>query len=346
MSARETLTRLETWAKSPGGKRAINIIRALLFIAVIAFLIYRISLIGWGRVWAERPRTIWFYVVGLGIYFYLPAFESIIYHRLFGASPRVLLPALIQKRVLNMDLFDYSGEVFFVAWARRRKLSDRVLGLTKDNLIMSSAASNIGAVVMLTVLVSAGFVSVDDLTGGRSGWVIVGGTFILIIAMGAILTLRKAIFTSDLPTLGFLFGTHTARFVTISALQVLQWWVVLPDTPFTVWATVLAVYTVAHRLPLIPAKDLVSATLVVSIGGTLDASTAAIASMLVVRAAMEKAVGAGVYLLAGLADTRDPTDGPTHPDAPVSTDRPAKSGTTAASPQSGGQDPDPRDTRS
>ena len=295
MNLQNKITSVQTWAQKPKGKRILNAIRIALFVLIISFLIYRIAEIGWLQVWQERPKTIWFYVVGIGIYFYLPAFETIIYKRLFNASSITLLPALIRKRVLNMDLFDYSGEVYFISWAKKRNLADKIIGPVKDNLIMSSVASNLGAVVMLTVLVGTGNVALSDLTGGGSIWLIIGGAFLIVLTSGVLIQLRKAIFSTSKKILRFLFTIHTLRFIAVSSLQILQWWVVLPDTPFPVWATVLAVYTVAHRLPFVPAKDLVSASLVVSIGANLDASTAAIASMLITRSAMEKILGVTFY---------------------------------------------------
>lgn len=306
------MSRLTTWgrrakafARSTTGRRLAKGVRALFFIGVVSWLVYRLSGIGWAEVWAERPRTPWFYVIWLGLYFQLPLVEAFIYRAVWKLPIRESLPPILRKRALNQDVVSYSGEAYFFVWARKRLgWSDReVAGTLKDNAIASSLASWTAAVLLIGVFLYTGQIVLADLIGNQNPLYVTVGLLLAAVVVALGLQFRRSIFTLRPRTVLGLFGTHLGRFlVLVYVLQILQWWVVLPDAPLSVWATMLAVMTIINRIPLIPSKDLVGIGAVLGMTQLLQASAATIAAMLLVRSVLDKGLNLGLFVSTYLID--------------------------------------------
>ncbi len=258
---------------------------------VVAFIIYQLSEIGWSQVWDSRPRTIWFYIAWVGLYFQLPIIEALLYGKVFRTEARRLFLFVLGKRVLNSDVLSYSGEAYF--YFKLRQLlpgKDRlILGAIKDNAISSSAAATLSVVILATLFMASGQLVPGDLVGSTAIGYILGGAVVFVVGALLLLRFRKNVFSLPGRAVLRFFLVHVGRFILIVyVLQVLQWWSVLPDTPLRVWAIMLVILSLTNRLPLIPAKDLVGVGIVLGISGLLEASESAIASMLIVRSVLDK----------------------------------------------------------
>jgi hypothetical protein len=295
--------RVVAFAQRQQGRRWVKVVRGSFVIGIVAWLAYSLSSIGWGDVWAARPRTPWFYVIWLALFVQLPLIESLIYGTMWGVSPRASLSPLARKRVLNQDVVSYAGEAYFFAWARQRlDLPDGfLLGTLKDNAVASSLASWVAALLLVGGCLLTGQIVLADLVGQYDPVQVAAGVGLVVGLATLALLFRRMLFT--LPTRGVLalLGTHLVRYLVIGyTLQILQWWVVLPDTPLSVWATMLAVLTLINRVPFIPARDLVGIGAVLGMTDVLAASEATIAAMLLTRSALDKlcnvALFGGLYL--------------------------------------------------
>jgi hypothetical protein len=280
----------------------------LLFIAgVLGWLVYQLSDIGWGEVWASRPRTPWFYLIWVVMYFQLPFVEGVVYRTLWRAPFRLLLPPIFRKRALNQDVMNYSGEAYFFVWARRNLgLSKSYLaGTLKDVAIVSSLASWTGAVLLVSVFLLAGEIVLTDLLGEPGPWV-TGGVVLLVVGLvGLGVYFRNTLFTLATRDVVKVYAVYLVRFIVFGyVLQMLQWWVVLPSAPLSVWATMLATMTIINRLPLIPAKDLVGIGAILGISGLLAASEATILAMLLTRSALDKSTNLVLFLGTTLIEKR------------------------------------------
>lgn len=269
----------------------LRILRFILTAFVIGFILYQLSRIGWRDVWAERPRTIWFYLTWLGLYFQLPVIESLLYGRLFRTPSRKLFPLVLGKRTLNNDVLSYSGEAYF--YYRLRELlpgMDRqVLGTIKDNAICSSLASTLSVVLLASAFQAAGLLSVQEILGSSIVPYVIIGILLLALVGTVLVRFRRTVFSLSTRTVALVFVIHFVRFIFIVyVLQVLQWWSVLPDTPVRVWAIMLVIMSLTNRLPFLPSKDLVGVGIVLGISGLLEASESAIAAMLITRSVLDK----------------------------------------------------------
>jgi len=304
------LSRLkERWdaiAESKRGKRIVKGVRGLLVAGIVAYLVYRLSHIGWGELWTSLPQTPYFYLTVLVMYFILPVSESFIYGMAWRIKPWECIPVLLRKRVLNADVLGYSGEVYLFAYAQKNvDRSAREVGLViKDNLILSSIFSVSTAILLLIGLLLSGSVALDAFMENPAPGYVVGGAFVLILAGGLFIKFRGAIFHLSERLLGKIAGIHVGRFLLGYVLQVVQWWVVLPDAPFSAWATLLVVFVVMNRIPFLPSRDLVFAGAGIELSSALGIPVATVAGMLLVRSAIDRMLNLSFFTVTALWERR------------------------------------------
>ncbi|MDX1530885.1 MAG: hypothetical protein R3362_05105, partial [Rhodothermales bacterium] len=221
---------------------------------------------------------------------------------------RALIGPSLRKRVLNMDVVGYSGDVYLFLWAKHKLgLPDRpVWRALKDNAITSSAASLTSAGLLVGLLVVTGELAFLDLLGDRDPAWVVGVAAVLgsVAVLGVLF--RRRLFSLPPRTVAALLGVHLARFGVVYVLQILQWWVVLPGAPFEVWATMLAIIVVTNRLPFLPARDLVAVGAILGMSDLLAASEAVIAGMLLARSVLDRLLNAAFFGGTVLWERRNP----------------------------------------
>lgn len=266
---------------------------------VIAWLVYQLTDIGWQEVWASRPHTPWFYVLWGALYLQLPLVEALIYRIVWGVPVQEGLIPILRKRALNQDVVSYSGEAYFFVWAKQHlDLPDaKIAGTLKDNAIASSLGSWAAAVLVVGAFLFSGQILLTDLIGNQDPLYVATGVFLFVALVVLGTRFRQAIFTLPPRTVAGLFAAHFGRFILlIYGLRILQWWVVLPEAPLSVWATMLAIMTFINRLPLLPAKDLVGIGAVLGMTGLLSTSEATIAAMLLVHSALNKVLNFSLFV--------------------------------------------------
>lgn len=272
------------------GRRILRFVRGAFIAGIVSLLIYQLSGIGWKEVWNALPTQPLYYVILLAMYLLLPVTESLIYGRLWHIRARDCLPIMIRKRVLNMDLVGYSGEIYFFVWAKDRIARSRgaIMATIKDNLILSSAASIAAAVLLLVGLVVAGQLDVNQIVDNPSP--IYAGVGVIAASLIGMLVyrFRRAIFSLPTPVLAAVGATHLSRFFAGYALMVAQWWVVVPSASFEAWAILLTASVLINRIPFLPSSDLVFVSAGAGLAPYLDVPAATVVGMLLVRSAVDR----------------------------------------------------------
>lgn len=288
---------VERLSASPRARRVGRLLRFVFVGAVLAYLAYRLTSLGWESVWSALPRNPLFYAIILLMYFLLPLSEALIYSRVWGAGFRKCLAPLMYKRVLNQDVVDYSGEVYLFMWTKDRiGLTKRAVAASmKDNLIVSSIASISTAVLLVGMMLATGLIIPTDLVDNPSWMYVAGGAFIAMLVGGLITRFRKAIFSLSRGRIAAMGAVHGSRFMLGYALQVLQWWIVVPEASFQSWALLLVLMVVTNRIPFLPSKDLVFVGAGVEMSAMLDVPAAAVASMLLARTVCDKLLNVGIF---------------------------------------------------
>jgi|GEM_PF-617880 len=292
-------SRAEALAATPLARRLMQGGRYLAAAGVMGYLIYSLSGLGWGNLMEEMPRTPWFYVLVVAMYFLLPLFETVAYRFFIPARRRALLSVFIRKKVLNMDLMGYSGEVFFLFWVKEKLgiARSRMLRVMIDMGITSSMGGFTASGLLLALLLFLDVLPLDLLIGDTDRTLVLGGLLVGMVIIVAGYQFRHTIFKLPGTTILALYAAHVARFMINYVLQILQWWVVLPDVSFIVWGTMLAIWTVTNRLPFIVTRDLVAIALILELpGNLLGGVETAIASMLLTRVAADRLLGFSLFL--------------------------------------------------
>lgn len=274
----------------PTGKRVIKAVRTVSLAGVLGVLIFQLSDIGWDQVLSSLPQHPLFYLLLVAMYLLLPLTESLIYGRLWRLRPLSCLPIMIRKRVLNVDVVGYSGEIYLFTWAKGRvaQPAGKLMGMIKDNLILSSAASFSAAAVLLGGLALTGQIDLGALVDTPRP-LYAGLAALAAVFLGSVLfRFRHVIFSLTRRTLTMLGVAHMLRFVIGYVLQIAAWWIVIPSAAFETWAVLLVVSVVINRIPFLPSSDLVFVSAGAGLTPLLDVPVAPVVSMLLVRSAFDR----------------------------------------------------------
>ncbi len=267
--------------------------------AMLVMVFFQIDLAGLARIRALMPSSPFFWLTFATLYFALPLSELVIFRRLW-ALPISSLGALVRKRISNEILLGYSGEVYFYAWARNKGgLAATPFGAIKDVSILSALVGNTVTLVMLLVV----WPFVGSLDLGRFTGPTIGSAGIVIGMSLVILLLGRRIFTLSRRELRFVFGVHLFRILLMTAASGLLWHLALSEVPLSYWLLLATLQLLVSRLPLIPNKDLLFATITVFLIGHDSQVTALMAMIATLTLTMHLVLG-GLLALTGLLEDR------------------------------------------
>ena len=309
MTARALRKRWTQFVDSPAGRAVVRTANVLLTVGVVGYLVYRLSGIGWGQIWAEMPDTVWFYLIFLVMYFTLPVVEAVIYGIIWQMPTRRMLPATLKKRVYNNDVMGYTGEFYLMFWGRDRaeQTGREVLHAVKDNTIVSSLVSTVVSFVLVGAFFFAGLLVLPEALVANNLVYIVVGVALFLVLVALVIRFRRSLLFLPMKTLGLIAGLHVLRLVIVQGAQVLQWAVVLPDVSVEIWLTFLSVQILMNRFPVLPSRDLIFLGVGVEMSQAMAVPEAALASMLLVNSVMDKSLNALFFGLATFLDRRRPT---------------------------------------
>ncbi len=278
-------------------QRALTIARYTLFAGVVAYLVYKLSQVGWLDVAQSLPTTPWFYVFFVLRFLALPVSELAIYEIVWSTPLVRHFFVFIRKRVYNFAVMGYSGEAFLTLWARRRlHLSDKTIIVgVKDNNLLSAFASNAATVVMIVVLATNG-----GLQAGLDAFPGAGWLFALAFMTASTLAVLVAVFREKLIALPpgvmpRLLSVHGARQLLIILLHAAMYASALPGAPLMAWITFIALQLVLSRIPFLPNQDIVYLTAALTLSPIVGAPEAVVAGMLVAEAGLSQLFNALMF---------------------------------------------------
>lgn len=303
MNFRETLKRVKKTFDTPAGNRVLKWTQHLFLWGILFWLIYQLTLIGWVNVWKSLPRQLWFYILFVIMYFQLPLFEVWIYRITWTFEALRSIPIFLIKRVYNKDVIGYSGEVYFYVWARRHlSLNDRnIFMIIKDNNIISSIASTIVAVGLLALFFFTDQIVFIEWVIDQNKAYFYGGTLLILTLLVLFVSFRRYVITMSLDNAYKIFGIQMFRLIFLQFINVLMYYVVLPETPLYVWFSLISVEIILSRIPFLPNRDLIFVGMSIGLAEGLMVSQSDIAGIMVARAALGKLFNFLSFGLASLA---------------------------------------------
>jgi hypothetical protein len=281
----------------PGAKIAVAAAQGALLCAVVAYLFFRLSQVGWSEVWESLPTTPLFYLIFTIRYFALPLSEIPTYEIVWRRRLWRHASAFLRKRVYNFAVMGYSGEAFFTLWARRTlDLTDRdiVIGV-KDNNILSALVSNLATAAAVACIFATGAFR-DELASLPGSTAIFGFAFASASILGvAVLFLRQRIVGVSDGAMARIAAINVVRIAVVLLLQALLYASALPGQPLGVWLVLITLQLVLTRIPFLPNPDIVFLTAALHLAGGYDAPEAAFAGMLVAEAGLSQIFNAALF---------------------------------------------------
>ena len=291
----------KAWGETAAGKRTAKWAGLFFTIGIAIYLAYKLTLIGWHKVWQALPVTPWFYIFMLGIFFCLPLFQVVIYRVAWRGHVAAwpLFLALLNKRALDKDVLGYSGEVYLYAWARKHvgQSGKEILLTLKDNVILSSAASTLVAAVLLTIFFVMGRVHLPEKWISPGILLFIISALVLVPLVALMYKFKKTILFLPMKLILLIFGLHISRLLVVQGLQVIQWIVVMPEIPLTNWLTLLAAQIIISRLPLLPSRDLIFLGTGLELSTFISINASAMAGLLLAASVMSKALNLFFFIV-------------------------------------------------
>lgn len=281
----------------------IRILKYLVQFAIVAVLLWQIYTIGLANILRELPRVPLFYVIFLMLYFALPLTEFFTYRQSFPIRfcPSQLI--FLKKRIYNTTVIGYLGEVQLFSWLQKEVGAGkkRAFEVVRDNNTLSTAASTTIVLLLLSGFVLTGQIAIFDALQIQIRppvlLAISVGVFGLMVLL--VRRFRRYLFSMNRREGWTIFLLHTGRMLMLTILQMLQWYVVMPDVALSSWFTLLSVQLILSRIPFLPNKDLVFLAAGVGLGGVINIEPAAIAGILLAHQVLDKA--ASVLIFAGIS---------------------------------------------
>lgn len=271
-------------------QKGLKFLQYSLLAAIVAYLAYKLTHVGWMEVIGALPESPWFYLFFLLRFLALPISELALYEIVWSRPLVRHFFVFIRKRVYNFAVMGYSGEAFLTLWARRRLALPHktILIGVKDNNLLSAFASNAATVVLVIALAVTGGLKagLDAFPGAR--WL-----FALAFISAGTLSLLVMIFRNKLMALPQgvmprLISVHGGRQALIILLHTAMYASALPGAPVMAWMTFIAMQLVLSRVPFLPNQDIVYLGAALSLAPIVGAPEAAVAGMLVAEAGLSQ----------------------------------------------------------
>lgn len=290
MDVRAKAKSISDFFRTDSGKTLLKWIKRLINAGVLVWLVYELTEIGWREVWKSLPTQPLFYILFLGMFFQLPFFEVIIYRVTWAFNAVKSIPIFLLKSVYNKDVLGYSGEVYFFLWARNTldMGSTEIFKIIKDNNIISSIASTLFSLALLSVFLFTDQIKILEWIADQNQLYFYMGIVLVIIVVLLFIRFRHFVISMPLKTAYKIFSIQMFRLFLIQVFNLLMYYIVLPDTPLYIWFTYIAVEIILSRIPFLPNRDLIFTGMGITMAEGLMVSKSAIAGLMVARAVLGK----------------------------------------------------------
>ena len=293
---------------------------SLAFLAVIGTVLYRqLRDLDWSEVLRSLPASPWFYVLFLVRFFNLPVVETLCYSVVWSTNLFRYFGTFLMKYILNTAVAGATGDVYFMMWAVRTLgiTYRRAFSAVKDVTLLSAAAANAVAVLVLAGYFASGDVSLAESVNSGVVNAVVGVTLGAAALSLLLLAFRGKVLAVSTKVMWQIIGLHTYRSAGDLVALGLQWTAGLPGTTFGDWITLLIVALLIARTPGIPAKDFVFLSLALALGKTVDAGQTEVTAMLLADTALRQAALVPSFIVGALWRSRPhpvPLERPADPD--------------------------------
>lgn len=307
MSFSSLTGKITEFFKTEHGKLILKWSQHLINVGVLVWLIYELNKIGWLKVWQSFPSQPLFYILFLFLFCQLPLFEVLIYRLTWKFDSLRSIPVFLVKRVYNKDVLGYSGEFYFFAWAKTTlDLSgSEIFKIIKDNNIISSVASTLLSIALLSIFLFTDQIKIMEWIANQNQMYFIGGGLFLVLIIFIFVKFRHYVISMPIKTAYQIFGIQIVRLLLVQTVNLLMYIIVLPDIPLYIWFTYLAIEIILSRIPFLPNRDLIFASISISIAGDLAVAEESIAGIMLAKSALNKVGNVAAFGLSNLSKQSD-----------------------------------------
>lgn len=291
---------LRSWANSSRGKLITKRTRQSLVVLIVGYLFYQIYQIGFTEILAALPRIPIYYFLFVIAYMLLPLSELFIYRIILPIPMKAGFLAFLQKKILNTDVIGYSGEAFLLVWMRENLKIDykKIFHAIKDNTIISSVASTFTAITLMAIFAATGTVDFLSFISPATG---IGLLVVFCLLLIVLLVFGNKILNMSIFTASKVYSIHQIRLIVVYGIEVLNWSLVVPEIPWSIWFTFLAIKIITSRIPFLPSQDILFVAVGMEFSKYMDVSTAAIGGVFLAGNILSKLISLVFFTTMGLS---------------------------------------------
>jgi hypothetical protein len=279
--------------EQPLGIKLAKWFKRLINYGLIILTIYQVYSIGLTEVLKNIPINPFFYIIFLLIYFTLPFSEYFVYKRL---APIYFIDSqwvFHRKRFYNTSFVGYSGEVYVYNWLKKYVKIDSksVFNFVKDNNILSIIASwVVVALVAVWLLIWDKSGLVNKIEGDIKTYLVILFSVLLILVL-LFFIFGKKFYQLNRKNSLIILVIHIVRSISVSLLQALQWFIIIPEAGYILFLNFVAIQMVISKIPFISGKDLIFTSLSIYLAKYTSMSIEVFTSLLVVNLVLNKILG-------------------------------------------------------
>jgi len=267
---------------SPSTRAAVQ---GIGFFAVLTYLTYQLSKIGWSEIFQALPTSPLFYVLTITMVATPILAEMIAFRTVSGLETFKHKKLFVRKQVFNEAVMSYTGEAYLVQQLTRLKKFDlrRLAIIIKDLAILRSFAANFWLVLLVLVALLSGNASVLKIIASSSPTLIISVSVIALSVLFGVILLFKKLTRLKMSLAGKIAAIYVSKSFIVASILVTQWSIAIPGKGISEWVIFLIAFTLSKKSPV--GGDLIFASVVVTLP-TLGGESAPIAAMLISIAAV------------------------------------------------------------
>ena len=272
-----------------GIKRAAKL---AVFVAILSYLTYQLSKIGWSEIAGALPTSPVFYLLSIGFVAAPILAEIFVFQVIVRRKAVGQFRLFLRKHVLNKAVMNFSGDAYFVQQlSQQHDLGLRKAAIImKDMTLLRAFSANFWIVLLgISAVIFGNWDVLRNIATTSPGIVIAVTAFCVTFCGGAVLLFRK-LTRLDSTTALKVVGIYLFRALVVAMILVTQWSFAIPGNEIATWFIFLIVFMLSKKSPV--GGELLFASIIVSLP-SLSGDSAAIAAMLIAIAAVTQVI----YLL-------------------------------------------------
>lgn len=273
------MTELHMTIKPSQRKSSEAVLRIVMLLSILAFLTYRLTVIGWADIWQAMPTSPLFYVLSLASFATPLIAEMSAFKAITKGKMKLPFKVFCRKHIFNKAVLSYSGEAYLTQRLSRLDKVEfrRAAILIKDLALFRTLAANLWVIILVLAAIIFGNADVLYKTALTSpGLVVTVSLICVMFCVAAVMFFKKI--TNISAALGArVTGIYLFRSLIVAIILTSQWSLAMPATSLSVWFIFLVIFSLTKKSPI--GGELVFASVALTLPG-LAADSSQIAAML------------------------------------------------------------------